>query len=91
MINRGRTHVPLVTSSISAAICGAISVVLVPRHGMLGAAVASTVAYIVSQAIAVYLFCRDSGVSPAAALFIDAQDFAFYGRLVRRLTLRFAH
>ncbi len=87
MLNLGRAYVPLTTSLISAAICAAISLALVPRVGMVGAAIGSTVAYAASQTLAIVLFCRQSGVSASNALFVNRDDFSMYRRIIRRAAL----
>jgi O-antigen/teichoic acid export membrane protein len=86
MLNRGRMQVPLLTSLISTVLCATICAGLVPKVGMLGAAVGSTVAYICSQAIAVGYFCRESNVPWLNAVLINRGDIESYGRLARRLT-----
>jgi O-antigen/teichoic acid export membrane protein len=88
MVNRGDTRVPLVTSLISTALCAAASFALVPRIGMVGAAVGSTVAYLVSQTVAIWLFCTESGIAWPSAVFVNRQDLAFYAKVVRRIGLR---
>ena len=88
MLNRGRVRVPLVTSAISTAVCAGISFVLVPRVGLLGAALGSTVAYVTSQSVALWYFCKESGVAWERVLLVDRQDIAFYGRLMRRIVAR---
>lgn len=90
VMNKGRTHVPLWTSSISAVLCASISYALVPKIGMLGAAIGSTTAYCISQSIAIIVFCRESGIAWPSTLFVDRTDFAFYRRLARRMSARAA-
>jgi len=85
MLNRGITRIPLITSIISTALCAAISVVLVPKLGMLGAAIGSTVAYICSQSVAIGYFCYESNISWSSTLLIDRDDVESYAGLVRRL------
>jgi len=89
MLNRGRARVPLATSLISTAVCAAISLALVPKFGMLGAAVGSTVAYCVSQTIAIAYFCNDSGISWMKVAIIDRRDLELYGRLLSRIVGRY--
>ncbi len=84
VLNRGRTELPLITSLVSTLVCAGLSVALVPRVGMLGAAIGSTVAYISSQAIALTYFCRESHVPWVTTVLVDRRDLALYGRLARR-------
>ncbi len=84
VLNLGRAKVPLTTSVLSTVLCGIISVILIPRLGMLGAAVASTIAYLVSQAVAISYFCKISGIGVAKVLFLDRQDLALFRRIALR-------
>ncbi len=88
VLNRGRVRVPLVTSAISTAVCAGLSFALVPRIGLLGAALGSTVAYITSQSVALWFFCDETGVAWERVLLVDRQDMAYYGRLMRRIVAR---
>jgi O-antigen/teichoic acid export membrane protein len=81
--NRGRTRVPLITSMISTLLCAAISIVLVPKLGMLGAAIGSTFAYICSQTVAVWYFCLESKTPWFKTLLVNRDDLELYARLLR--------
>jgi O-antigen/teichoic acid export membrane protein len=85
VLNLGRTMIPLATSLLSTVICASVSIALIPRLGMSGAATASTVAYAVSQAVAIGLFCKKSGIGAVDVLFVDRRDIALYGRIARRV------
>ena len=90
MLNRGRAYVPITTSGLSAVVCAVISFALVPRLGMLGAAIGTTTAYIVGQAAATAWFCRATGMRPHRLLLLDRADIAFYRALFARFRIRHA-
>ncbi len=90
MLNLGRAYVPITTSGLSAVVCALISFALVPRLGMLGAAIGTTTAYIVGQAAATVWFCRATGMRPHRLLLLDRADIAFYRALFARFRTRHA-
>ncbi|MFN2448955.1 MAG: polysaccharide biosynthesis C-terminal domain-containing protein [Candidatus Baltobacteraceae bacterium] len=81
----GRPEVPLRLAGLSAAICIAASLFLVPAIGMLGAAVGSSVAYMAGQAAATLYFCRTTGI-PARAVFLPTiGDWRTYASFVHTM------
>lgn len=88
MLNLGRVRIPLWSAAASAVVCAGLSFALVPRIGMLGAALGTTVAYIVGQVVAVASFCRETGLHPARVLVIDRSDLALYRTVFVRLVAR---
>ncbi len=90
MLNLGRARVPLTTAGLSALLCAGLAFALVPRIGMLGAAIATSAAYLAGQIASVVLFCRETGLHPGRVLFIDGGDIAFYRRAFLRLRTRAA-
>ncbi len=77
-IRLGRPEVPLVLASFSAAVCIAVSIVLVPRIGLVGAALGSTVAYVGGQAAAILYFRAISGIGARAILIPRRADLLTY-------------
>lgn len=90
MLNAGRAGVPLSTAVLSIIVCAALSLALVPRLGMLGAAIATATAYVVGQTVAIAAFCRETGLHPARVLLVNGADLAFYRRAVLSLRTRHA-
>lgn len=80
-----KPEVPLAFAGISAAICIAGSIALIPHFGIEGAATASTVAYIVGTAMALHYFKRSSGISIRSMLVPTASDLHAYLDFVRRV------
>jgi Na+-driven multidrug efflux pump len=69
----GRPEVSLLSASCAAAMCVGVSWVLVPRVGMIGAATATALAYLVGQAVQVVFFIKTSQLS-LAGLFLPTRD-----------------
>src|SRR6185312_10426502 len=73
-----KPEVPLALASISAAICIAGTIVLIPLMGIAGAACASTGAYIIAQILALFYFKRSTGVGFKALLIPTRLDLRIY-------------
>lgn len=89
MLNRNIARVPLLTGGTSAAISAILGVALIPRFGMIGAAVSVSAGYLVGQTFAIWAFCRDSEIAPIRLLLIDRTDLRVYAGLVSRAWRRF--
>ncbi len=77
-VRLGKPEVPLLLAGISAAICIGSSIVLIPRIGLVGAALASTLAYILGQSAAIGYFSSFSGISAFRVLVPRLSDLATY-------------
>lgn len=77
-IRLGRPEVPLVLASSSALICIVASFALIPRLGLIGAALASTVAYVVGQSAAVIWFASVARVEVRNVIIPRRSDFNAY-------------
>jgi hypothetical protein len=78
-LNLGRPHISLGIASISAAICIALSLVLVPRVGIIGGAIASSAAYLIGQAVALAVFWSLTSIGIAETLWPRSSDlFSLY-------------
>jgi Na+-driven multidrug efflux pump len=67
----GRPLIPAALAGFSLAVNIVLSVLLIPRMGMLGGAVATTVSYLTSIAVAVAVFKQSSGTSLRALALPD--------------------
>jgi O-antigen/teichoic acid export membrane protein len=83
----GRARYALFLALGSAVATGVLAVLLIPAHGVRGAALASTVGYTASIAIAVGWFIHLTRISPLR-LVPSAADLAVYRRAVVRLAGR---
>ncbi|WP_161668711.1 polysaccharide biosynthesis C-terminal domain-containing protein [Kallotenue papyrolyticum] len=81
---RGLPQYPSLTSSVALVVTVGLDLLLIPRLGIVGAALASTLAYTTQTVILLWCYRRVSGVSWRALLVPRRADLAFYRRLVRR-------
>lgn len=77
----GQPEIPMRLAGISASICIALSFLLVPSDGMFGAAIASTVAYVVGQTTAIWYFRRTARIGVGELLVPTIKDLAQYREL----------
>jgi O-antigen/teichoic acid export membrane protein len=77
-IRLGRPEVPLILASSSAVICIVACIVLIPRIGLVGAALASTIAYIAGQTAAIVWFTSVARVGVRAMLVPRRSDLLAY-------------
>ncbi len=77
-IRLGRPEVPLILASSSALICIVASIALIPRIGLVGAALASTVAYIAGQTAAIIWFASVARIGVSAMLVPRRGDLLAY-------------
>lgn len=78
----GKPEIPLVLAGVSAVICIATSIVLVPRIGLVGAALGTTAAYVIGQSAAVVYFSRLSGIAITGILIPRLSDMEAYVQIV---------
>jgi O-antigen/teichoic acid export membrane protein len=84
-LKMGKPEVSLVSQICAATLCVVASWFLVPRIGMIGAASATAIAYLVGQAIALTFFTRTTKISLAGLLLPTRRDLDSYARLGRAL------
>ena len=80
-LNGKRPQIALCTASASAIACGAMAFVLVPRFGISGAAVATTVSYVVSVVVMSAYFSKQTKVPMSHVLLFQPEDFRGYCKL----------
>jgi len=73
-VRSARPALLLVLESVTLAVCGTIALLTVRHVGIAGAAVADTVAYLISFAIKVAIFARFTGITPRRVLVIVSDD-----------------
>ncbi|HBF38393.1 MAG TPA: hypothetical protein DDW50_13885 [Firmicutes bacterium] len=74
----GKPKFPLLISSISMLIDFGASMLLVPRWGLLGGAVANTLSYVISISILIAIFCKKANMSVVQLFRISHEDIADY-------------
>lgn len=87
-IRLGRPEVPLTLASISACVCIVMTYILLPRIGLIGAALGSTVAYFTGQSAAIAYFRYVSGISARTMLVPRPSDFKSYIEVASALLRR---
>lgn len=80
-LNGRRPQVALATAAGSALASAAISFTLVPRLGITGAAIATTVTYALSVLVMVAYFSRQTKIPISRVLFFQLEDFQGYRKL----------
>jgi O-antigen/teichoic acid export membrane protein len=80
----GRPQVPAQVAALSLVLNAVLSLLLVPRWGMAGAAAAASLAYAASVAVLAWLFARHAGLPLAAVVLPGPQLAADLRRLCRR-------
>ncbi len=81
----GRPEVALWLAGASAAVCIGVSLVLVPRLGMIGAAIGSTAAYASGQAAAMWYFRRCTNIGIRTLLLPTLEDLNVYRSFADRV------
>jgi O-antigen/teichoic acid export membrane protein len=76
-VRRGQTRYPLAVAGLSLVVTGVLAVLLIPRLGLIGAALATTIGYGVSIGVAVFAFVRLSKL-PARSLIPTPADLHAY-------------
>lgn len=85
-LNRGKPEVALASALLAACVCMAVSWLLVPRIGMIGAAAATAVAYLLGESLRMFFFIRASGTPLRAMLIPTSSDVQFYVSMAGTLT-----
>jgi O-antigen/teichoic acid export membrane protein len=84
-LKEGRPEVALWLAAGSAALCIGLSLILIPKIGMAGAATGSTAGYAVAQALAILYFQRETRTPLRTILIPTAEDFALYRSFLARM------
>jgi len=87
-LNARKPHVPLVTTGSSAIVCAIISVILVPRIGITGAAIGTAVSYASSVIFMIVYFSRQTGISVANIVVPQLEDIRGYRNLLAAVAKR---
>jgi O-antigen/teichoic acid export membrane protein len=71
-----------ITSGVALVLMVVFDVILIPRIGLNGAAIASSISYFVATVFIIYLYVRLTGVSYKALLIPRKSDFAIYKKIL---------
>lgn len=86
-LNRGKPEVALASAIAAAAVCLAISWMLVPRIGMIGAAIATAIAYLLGEGMRMTFFVRATGTPLPLILIPTRDDLVSYVLIARSAAL----
>jgi len=83
--SRDRQQVNIAVGLIALTINIGLNVVLIPLHGIVGAAVSTAVSYTTASAVLMAVFLRTSGMRASEALVPTREDFVFFVETARRV------
>lgn len=82
--SRNRQQMSILAAGVALALNVVLSVMVIPRYGIGGAAVSSLISYTIASAILLVAFLRDSGLNWRDVLVIRRDDLVRYGALFER-------
>lgn len=80
----GRPRIPLVFSTLSTVICAGATVLLLPRVGIIGGAIATSLSYCIAFTAAAIYFVRRTHIAPRRMFTLTRSDLAAYQALLSR-------
>lgn len=84
----GQPRIPLIVSSLSTIVCAGMTVVLLPRVGIVGGAIATSVSYCIAFAVAVTYFVQRTHIGPRRIFTLSRADLQPYRALLASLSRR---
>lgn len=84
----GKPRIPLVFSTLSTLICAGATAFLLPRIGIVGGALATSVSYSVAFTLACLYFLKITPVRARSLFVLSAQDISLYKGIMRRAVTR---
>lgn len=87
LLGRGRPELNTLAACVSLAVNIPLNLFLIPRLGITGAALATTVAYTLATLVTVIAFVKISRVPWRDTLWIKAADFKVYSDILSKVTL----
>jgi O-antigen/teichoic acid export membrane protein len=80
--SRNRQQVNILAAGVALLVNTALNVLLIPRMGIGGAAIATAVSYTIAAAMLLVMFVRESGASLRQTVLIGSADLASYPRMI---------
>jgi O-antigen/teichoic acid export membrane protein len=87
-MSRNKQRITIVAGIVGLVANTVLTIVLVPRLGINGAALASTASYTLTTSILLVAFRRDSGISLWEFVRVRQSDLEFYTKLLARYVAR---
>lgn len=79
----GQPRTPLIFRTVSTVICAVATVLMLPRFGIAGGAIATSISYWVSFALSAGYFVRRTGTAPSKLFCLGKSDLVPYRSLLR--------
>lgn len=83
--SRNRQQISIMAASVSLVVNIVLNFAWIPKYGIDGAALASSVSYVIAAIILVFMIKIESGIPLRKLLIVDKEDIRSYAGLVRRL------
>jgi len=85
IVGRGRPMIASGSSFAALVVNVGLNVILIPRMGIVGAALASTVSYALHASVLLVFFLRTSGLTARETLVINTKDIGYYKTALAKL------
>jgi Na+-driven multidrug efflux pump len=79
----GDPRIPLIFRTVSTVLCAVATVLMLPRIGIAGGAIATSISYLASFALSAGYFVRRTGTAPSKLFRLDKSDLVPYRSLLR--------
>ena len=83
-----RQKYAIFTSAASLAIITLLDILLIPKYGIIGAGIASSIGYCFAAIVVLAFFTKESGLSPAKSILIQPEDLKSLKNKLKNMNLR---
>ncbi len=87
--SRNRQQINIVAATTALGVNAATALLLIPRYGIVGAALSTAISYSLAAGILLIVFVRESGSSIRETVLVGADDLARYPQLLMATSARF--
>lgn len=88
LAGRGKPELNMYTSIFTVASNIILNILLIPKVGIAGAAISTSVTYSLSTLVKMFLFKRETGVSYSKMLLLQKEDLILFKRLINKAVKR---
>ncbi|MEH7384302.1 flippase [Bacillus sp. JJ1521] len=88
LAGRGKPELNMYVSFVNVILNVILNLILIPPYGIEGAAIASTITYIISFIMKVFIFKKESGESISSILIIKKHDVELYRTIFKKLRVK---
>jgi len=86
--SRNRQQFPIIAASIALIVNICLNFLWIPGYGIEGAALASTISYVLATAILMVMFKRESNISFLKIMLIDGTDIKIFGKIISKFYIK---